>query len=137
MHVPAFNLPLINCRETSVVRSAADQLQIDTNRLPLEGCEVAESPNVPTIADNVPATSEEPSEVLENHRLSNGHSLSAHGEDKDMEIALEQQAQLIQQYEAEEKAQRDWEEKFRETNSRIPVCLAAFTKLTFYYILLF
>ncbi|XP_017247906.1 uncharacterized protein LOC108219127 [Daucus carota subsp. sativus] len=107
--------------ETSVVRSAADQLQIDTNRLPLEGCEVAESPNVPTIADNVPATSEEPSEVLENHRLSNGHSLSAHGEDKDMEIALEQQAQLIQQYEAEEKAQRDWEEKFRETNSRIPV----------------
>lgn len=105
------------------IRSAADQLQIDTNRLPLEGVEVAESPDVPTSADNVPESSKKPSDVLENQRLSNGHSQSAHGEDKDMEIALEQQAQLIHQYEAEEKAQRDWEERFRETNSRTPVCL--------------
>lgn len=109
-----------------LVRSAADQLQIDTSRLPLEGGEVAESPDVPTSTDNVPETSKEPSEVLENQILSNGHSSSVHGEDKDMEIALEQQAQLIQQYKEEEKAQRDWEEKFRETNSRTPVGLTAF-----------
>ncbi|XP_009604941.1 flocculation protein FLO11-like [Nicotiana tomentosiformis] len=37
--------------------------------------------------------------------------------DKDMERALNQQAQLIGQYEAEEKAQREWEEKYRESNS--------------------
>lgn len=108
----------IKRKETTL---AVDQLQIDTNGLPLEGVKVAESPDVPTSAEIVPETSKEPSEVLENQILSNGHSSSAHGEDKDMEIALEQQAQLIQQYEAEEKAQRDWEEKFRETNTRTPV----------------
>ncbi|XP_009761283.1 uncharacterized protein LOC107817128 [Nicotiana tabacum] len=37
--------------------------------------------------------------------------------DKDMERALNQQAQLIGQYEAEEKAQREWEEKYKESNS--------------------
>ncbi|KAL6567984.1 hypothetical protein OROGR_001652 [Orobanche gracilis] len=52
----------------------ADQLQIDSNRLPLEGREVAESPDIPVSADNVPETSKEPSEVLENQILSNGHS---------------------------------------------------------------
>ncbi|KAL3838220.1 hypothetical protein ACJIZ3_022811 [Penstemon smallii] len=36
---------------------------------------------------------------------------------EDMESALRHQAKLIGQYEAEEKAQRDWEEKFRENNS--------------------
>lgn len=116
----------LKCCPSCLVRLAVDQLQIDTNGLPLEGVKVAESPDVPTSAEIVPETSKEPSEVLENQILSNGHSSSAHGEDKDMEIVLEQQAQLIQQYEAEEKAQRDWEEKFRETNTRTPVCLAAF-----------
>ncbi|XP_073144939.1 uncharacterized protein [Henckelia pumila] len=37
--------------------------------------------------------------------------------DKDMESALQHQAQLIGQYEEEEKAQREWEEKFRESNT--------------------
>ncbi|XP_030543034.1 uncharacterized protein LOC115750038 [Rhodamnia argentea] len=40
--------------------------------------------------------------------------------ERDMERALEHQAQLIGQYEAMEKAQRDWEEKFRENNSSTP-----------------
>ncbi|XP_030451165.1 uncharacterized protein LOC115673210 isoform X2 [Syzygium oleosum] len=42
------------------------------------------------------------------------------GGERDMERALEHQAQLIGQYEAMEKAQRDWEEKFRENNSSTP-----------------
>ncbi|KAF8021834.1 hypothetical protein BT93_G2085 [Corymbia citriodora subsp. variegata] len=42
------------------------------------------------------------------------------GGERDMERALEHQAQLIGQYEAMEKAQRDWEEKFRENNSCTP-----------------
>lgn len=44
-----------------------------------------------------------------------------YGKGKDMEKALEDQAQLIGQYEAMEKAQREWEEKFRESNTGTPV----------------
>ncbi|XP_057979294.1 uncharacterized protein LOC131165464 isoform X2 [Malania oleifera] len=40
--------------------------------------------------------------------------------EREMEKALEHQAQLIGRYEAEEKAQREWEEKFRENNSSTP-----------------
>ncbi|XP_007010393.2 PREDICTED: uncharacterized protein LOC18586779 isoform X2 [Theobroma cacao] len=40
--------------------------------------------------------------------------------EKDMEKALEHQAQLIVHYEAMERAQREWEEKFREKNSSSP-----------------
>ncbi|XP_057804219.1 uncharacterized protein LOC131019645 [Salvia miltiorrhiza] len=49
----------------------------------------------------------------------NGHyfSVPENGKDKDMESALLHQAQLICRYEEEEKAQREWEEKFRENNS--------------------
>ncbi|WCJ19200.1 hypothetical protein M5689_001498 [Euphorbia peplus] len=43
-----------------------------------------------------------------------------YGGDRDMEEALEHQAQLIGQYEAMEKAQREWEEKFRENNNSTP-----------------
>jgi hypothetical protein len=41
------------------------------------------------------------------------------GSDKEMEMerVLEQQAELIDQYEAEENAQREWEKKFRELSS--------------------
>lgn len=46
-------------------------------------------------------------------------SLYANKGDKDeeMERVLEQQAQLIGQYQAEENAQREWEEKYNETKS--------------------
>ncbi|KZV24236.1 hypothetical protein F511_01718 [Dorcoceras hygrometricum] len=45
-----------------------------------------------------------------------GRCIAVHERDKDMESALQNQAQLIGQYEEEEKAQREWEEKFRESN---------------------
>ncbi|XP_047964755.1 uncharacterized protein LOC125209189 [Salvia hispanica] len=47
----------------------------------------------------------------------NGHHFGVPEKDKDMESALLHQAQLICRYEEEEKAQREWEEKFRENNS--------------------
>lgn len=50
------------------------------------------------------------------------YSVDAYGGEGDMEKALEQQAQLIGQYEAMEKAQREWEEKFGENNNRTLVC---------------
>lgn len=50
------------------------------------------------------------------------HDVDGYERDRDMEKALEHQAQLIGQYEAMEKAQREWEEKFRENNNSTPVC---------------
>ncbi|XP_049379577.1 uncharacterized protein LOC125844328 [Solanum stenotomum] len=46
-----------------------------------------------------------------------GNGREADKSDEDSKRALHQQAQLIGQYEAEEKAQREWEEKYRESNS--------------------
>ncbi|XP_030965200.1 uncharacterized protein LOC115986388 isoform X2 [Quercus lobata] len=59
---------------------------------------------------------------LENHRNVGDNDLdcNGYGRDRDMEKALEDQAQLIGQYEEMEKAQREWEEKFRENNSSTP-----------------
>lgn len=50
------------------------------------------------------------------------HSFDGYEKVNDMEEALKCQAQLIDQYEAMEKAQREWEEKFRENNNSTPVC---------------
>ncbi|CAK9174828.1 unnamed protein product [Ilex paraguariensis] len=73
---------------------------------------------------------------LKTQRLSNGHYFNGHGGHKDMERALEHQAQLIGRYEAEEKAQREWEEKFRETNGCPPWYLVGHACRTFYELLL-
>jgi len=50
------------------------------------------------------------SEMSENQR-------KADESNEGMERALQHKAQLIGQYEAEEKAQREWEEKYRENNN--------------------
>lgn len=50
------------------------------------------------------------------------HDLDGFEKVNDMEKALKCQAQLIDQYEAMERAQREWEEKFRENNNSTPVC---------------
>ncbi|PSS04969.1 Signaling mucin like [Actinidia chinensis var. chinensis] len=48
------------------------------------------------------------------------HYSNVHRSEKDMERALKHQAQLIGRYEEEEKAQREWEEKFKEDNNSTP-----------------
>lgn len=53
----------------------------------------------------------------------NGNYFNVPEKDEDMETALLHQAQLIGRYEEEEKAQREWEEKFRENNSATQVCI--------------
>lgn len=50
------------------------------------------------------------------------HDVDGYEREKEMEKALDHRAQLIDQYEAMEKAQREWEEKFRENNTSTPVC---------------
>lgn len=44
-------------------------------------------------------------------------------DDKDLESALQHQAQLIGRYEAEERAQREWEEKYGEGTGFMRVTL--------------
>ncbi|KAG6436364.1 hypothetical protein SASPL_101261 [Salvia splendens] len=51
------------------------------------------------------------------NQKNSGHYFNVLEKDEDMESALLHQAQLIYRHEEEEKAQRDWEEKFRENNS--------------------
>lgn len=57
------------------------------------------------------------------HQRNDDLDFNGHGRNKDMEKALEHQAQLIGQNEEMEKAQREWEEKFRENNTSTPVCV--------------
>ncbi|XP_058087329.1 uncharacterized protein LOC131234455 [Magnolia sinica] len=64
------------------------------------------------------------SSSLDDQRKENGAGLHSNGSDRDaeMERALEQQAQLIGRFEAQENAQREWEEKFRENNGHTLDC---------------
>ncbi|XVF75733.1 hypothetical protein PTKIN_Ptkin13bG0210600 [Pterospermum kingtungense] len=62
------------------------------------------------------------SDALKDERNITARDLDFHeceGE-KDMEKALEHQAELIGRYEAMERAQREWEEKYRENNNSTP-----------------
>lgn len=52
------------------------------------------------------------------------YQTNGHEREKDMERALEQQAQLIGRDEEQEMAQREWEEKFKETNGGMLVCFS-------------
>lgn len=65
------------------------------------------------------------SSCLGNGQNTNGNDIdyNVYGGDRDMEKALEHQAQLIGRYEEMEKAQTEWEEKFRENNNSTPVWL--------------
>ncbi|WJX20206.1 hypothetical protein P8452_09789 [Trifolium repens] len=67
--------------------------------------------NIPRIESKIPEENE--SEV----NLANKNHHVDRYDKVDMEKALEHQAQLIDRFEAMEKAQRQWEEKFRENNS--------------------
>lgn len=67
------------------------------------------------------AGSEIPEDTRKDYGNSGNRNLSLNGYEgeKDMEKALEHQARLIGRYEAMERAQREWEEKFRENNTGI------------------
>ncbi|KAI3783695.1 hypothetical protein L1987_42781 [Smallanthus sonchifolius] len=57
---------------------------------------------------------------LEKPNMCNGHAVQNNGTEREMEKALKHQAQFIARYEEEEKAQREWEDKFRENNGSTP-----------------
>ncbi|KAM7526817.1 hypothetical protein LguiA_016719 [Lonicera macranthoides] len=119
-----------------IVRSAVEELEIDTGILALQQGNGVDkcSECFPNCSDSGPDTLREGSEdredkgllegpdsgILDNQRVTGGHYFNGHEGGQEMERALEHQAQLIGQYESEEKAQREWEEKFRENNSCTP-----------------
>ncbi|KAM0939676.1 hypothetical protein DsansV1_C19g0155971 [Dioscorea sansibarensis] len=53
----------------------------------------------------------------ENNRTIDGLSVNDHDEDEEMKRVLQRQEQLIDQFQAEENAQREWEEKYNENKS--------------------
>lgn len=58
-----------------------------------------------------------------------GQYVIRRGNDGEMERVLEKQAELIGQYEAEEKAQTDWEKNFNDTRSslnKVPLLLSSY-----------
>ncbi|KAJ6909166.1 hypothetical protein NC652_020213 [Populus alba x Populus x berolinensis] len=77
----------------------------------VEGIENGEEKTLPPVSDG-----------LENGQRADSNELedNVYGSDRDMEKALEHQAQLIDRYKAMEKVQREWEEKFRENNGSTP-----------------
>ncbi|GFZ14629.1 hypothetical protein Acr_24g0008190 [Actinidia rufa] len=123
----------IRRRET---RSAVESSQIDNSMLALQHNGVATcSEGRPTCSDMGPELSESSEKPdakiflrgpilgdLENQSVvaKASNYLNIHGSDNDMERALDHQAQLIGRFEEEEKAQREWEEKFRENNNTTP-----------------
>ena len=103
---------VIEERKTEAVKSDSRENGVGT---PPEG--------VPECSDSIPETLRKGgSESVANERSVTNHlDVNGHLQEKDMEKALEDQAQLIGKYEEMEKAQREWEEKFRENNNSTPV----------------
>lgn len=64
---------------------------------------------------------EAPDSGLSGNRVADAYFSSRNGQDDDGKRALQHQAQTTDQYEAEDKAQRDWEEKVRENSSCVQV----------------
>lgn len=115
-------------------RSAVEESQNDSRNAPPEDEVGTSSGDVHTCSDIGPGTFREGPEnsderdlrdvpvtvVWESRSASNGHYLNNDRGNRDMERALQHQERLIGQFEAEEKAQREWEEKFRENNGSTP-----------------
>ncbi|KAG5239594.1 transcriptional regulator ATRX [Salix suchowensis] len=100
-----------SCRQTRNKESSPNEVDSPENG-------VATTPEV------FPNCSESEFGGIENgekkHAVSNELEDNVYGSDRDMEKALEDQARLIDRYEAMEKAQREWEDKFRENNGSTP-----------------
>ncbi|KAB2627089.1 hypothetical protein D8674_020707 [Pyrus ussuriensis x Pyrus communis] len=116
-----------SCRQIKHKETRSDKFDSQENGVS------ASSEGLPNGLYGGPEKLRESSEFPEGKTLSNGVlsgtiekqrnrdlDFSGHGRDIDMEKALEHQAQLICQNEEMEKAQREWEEKFRENNTSTP-----------------
>lgn len=103
-------------------RSATDELQNTSGGCPSEILPSSANNGTQSLMDSAGDNDAKnqlhfhASEMSENQR-------KADENDENMERALQHKAQLIGQYEAEEKAQREWEEKYRENNSYAQVYL--------------
>ncbi|KAM3268480.1 putative protein isoform X6 [Capsicum chacoense] len=107
-----------SCRRIrhSNTKSSTDELRSTSGECPPELLPSSANSGHPSLTDSAGNNDVKDqlhfptSEMLQNQR-------KADECDEDMERALQHKAQLIGQFEAEEKAQREWEEKYRENNS--------------------
>ncbi|KAM7263085.1 hypothetical protein ACFE04_000768 [Oxalis oulophora] len=108
-------------------RSAIDECKTDSMKVKSQHNETATLENFPGRSggdhekQNGCCEIQEVRNSQENRNLSH-RDLNYNGYEREqaMEKALEQQAKLIGRYEAMEKTQREWEEKFRENNGTTP-----------------
>ncbi|XP_019181814.1 PREDICTED: uncharacterized protein LOC109176873 isoform X2 [Ipomoea nil] len=105
-HVPTRSVAEESCNDSSV-RAAFDNAVASFGTESLQGCLEHQNEKGQV---GIPAL-----QVSKNQSHMGDSNLFCKLEDgKDLESALEHQAQLIGQYEAEERAQREWEEKYGE-----------------------
>ncbi|KAK4353637.1 hypothetical protein RND71_025831 [Anisodus tanguticus] len=112
-----------SCRRKrrSNTKSATDELQNTYAEYPSKVLPLSSNNGLQSLMDSAGNTELKDQlhfptiEMSENQR-------KADESDEDMETALQHKAQLIGKYEAEEKAQREWEEKYRENNSYAQDC---------------
>ncbi|KAI4346439.1 hypothetical protein L6164_007334 [Bauhinia variegata] len=102
-----------------VEESRGKPLKIDSQENEVV-CSSEGFPNCLDSGSNIRIESKIQDEVETKVKVANDNRDSGYGRENDMEKALELQAQLIGQFEAMEKAQREWEQKFRENNNSTP-----------------
>ncbi|XP_060184367.1 uncharacterized protein LOC132614039 [Lycium barbarum] len=100
-------------------RSASDELQNSSAECASEALPSSANNKPHSLTDGA-GNSETNDQVDVSASGVSGNERQADKNDEDMQRVSHQQAQLIGQYEAEEKAQREWEEKYRESNSHTP-----------------
>ena len=70
------------------------------------------------------ADTSDPLHVDDHNRQTEAHPCAhGSGRDEEMEKVLEKQAELIGQFQAEENAQREWEQKYNENKISTLVCI--------------
>ncbi|GMG99464.1 hypothetical protein Nepgr_001304 [Nepenthes gracilis] len=119
-----------SCRQIKPreIRSMVEEPRRESTHSDSPGSDAIDCSECPAnCVDTGPEELKQCSEIRDERDLVNVHasdSLQAqrhgHGYEGEMERALEQQAQLIDRYEAQEKAQREWEDKYRESNTSTP-----------------
>ncbi|MCD7457118.1 hypothetical protein HAX54_034251 [Datura stramonium] len=100
-------------------RSASDKLQNSSVECASEALPSSDN-NVPQSLTAGAGNSDANDQVHVSASSVSGNGRQAVKSDEDRQRALHQKAQLIGQHEAEEKSQREWEEKYRESNSYTP-----------------
>lgn len=126
-------------------RSVAEELHDDDNTHDSQGntvdtcsqaspsCADTKQPAINGVKDLVEA----PVPGIPGNRIADAYFSCKNGQSDDFESILQHQARLTEKYEAEDRAQREWEEKVRENSSCALVYLTILISIqSYFYVLL-